>query len=390
MNFFEGYKFFLCLFIAVIPAVILGILEKKIKYYGFIVSLLFIGLIFESKTEQLVYLVLFYIWQLLCIYCYLMLRRKYGRNEKIYYTMIFMSILPLVLAKISPFVYTMTDNDFSGSALFGFIGVSYLTFKTVQIIIEIYDGLITEIKPFEFTAFLLFFPAISSGPIDRSRRFSEDFNSKLSRDEYIEMLENGIIKILLGAVYKIVLAALFYKLLMQIPSDDMKVYHLIAYAYVYGMYLFFDFAGYSHMAVGVSYIFGIRTPDNFKYPFIAKDMKEFWDRWHITLSYWFRDFIFSRFVMKCAKKKWFKNRTNRACAGFIVNMGVMGIWHGLSLCYILYGLYHGVLLSLTEIYQKKSDFYKKNKEKTWYKGLSWFVTMQLVMFGFLMFSGKII
>lgn len=152
--------------------------------------------------------------------------------------------------------------------------------------------------------------------------------------------------------------------------------------------MFFDFAGYSLMAIGTSYILGIKTPENFNKPFISKDIKEFWDRWHITLSHWFRDFVFSRFVMKCIKKKWFSTKLQRASVGFIVNMLIMGVWHGITPYYILYGLYHGILLAVTETYQKKSKFYKKNKKKKWYQVLSWFITINLVMFGFLIFSGR--
>lgn len=131
-------------------------------------------------------------------------------------------------------------------------------------------------------------------------------------------------------------------------------------------------------------------PDNFNKPFISKDMKDFWARWHISLSEWFRDFIFTRFIISSTKKKRFKTRLTTASVGFIINMFVMGVWHGLSLCYIVYGLYHGILLALTEIYQKKSKFYKRNKKKKWYYVLSWTVTINLVMFGFLIFSGHLI
>ena len=143
------------------------------------------------------------------------------------------------------------------------------------------------------------------------------------------------------------------------------------------------------MAVGSSYMLGIETPDNFNMPFISRDIREFWDRWHITLSHWFRDFIFTRFVMYSSKKKWFSSRLQRACVGFFVDMGIMGLWHGITPSYILYGLYHGALLAATETYQKKSSFYKKNRNKTWYQILSWAITMQLVMFGFFLFSGKL-
>ena len=92
--------------------------------------------------------------------------------------------------------------------------------------------------------------------------------------------------------------------------------------------------------------------------------------------------------MKCSRKKWFKTRLQRACAGFLVNMTVMGMWHGLTPSYLIYGIYHGLLLAAAEGFQKKSKFYKKYKNTRWYQVLSWFLTLQLVMFGFLIFSGK--
>ena len=119
-------------------------------------------------------------------------------------------------------------------------------------------------------------------------------------------------------------------------------------------------------------------------------MKDFWNRWHITLSNWFRDFLFSRFMMASIRGKWFNDKLVGASIAFIINMLVMGIWHGIGINFILYGLYHGVLLSVTEIYQKKSKFYKKYKKNTIYKLVSWFLTFNFVMFGFLIFSGKII
>lgn len=133
---------------------------------------------------------------------------------------------------------------------------------------------------------------------------------------------------------------------------------ILGSAYTYGLYLFFDFAGYSSMAVGTAYILGIRLPDNFRQPFISLDMKDFWNRWHISLSTWFRDFIFNRFMMKALKDKWFSDRIYAASAGYVVNMFIMGLWHGLEAHYIEYGLYHGVVLAVTEIYQKNQNFIK--------------------------------
>lgn len=378
MSFFEGYLFYLYLIVALIPAIILGIMEKPLRYYTLGVSLVFIALIFKEDKIQLISLILFYLVEWALIKGYLYIRKKYGRKENLYYLALFLSALPLVVAKVSPLFHI---------SIFGFLGISYLTFKSLQMIIETYDGVIKEVKFLEYSGFMLLFTTLSSGPIDRSRRFHENWAKIPSRSDYLELLGNGIFKLLLGIVYKVIIAIAFFKLMQFFDVKDIW-YCTIAYGYSYGFYLFFDFAGYSLMAIGASYILGIATPDNFKAPFIAKDMKDFWNRWHITLSYWLRDFFFSRFIMKCVKKKWFKNRLQRASIGFITNMLIMGAWHGLTVSYLLYGLYHGCLLALTEIYEKKSKFYKKNKDKKSYKLVSWFITLQLVMFGFLIFSGR--
>lgn len=379
MSFFGDIGFFIYLIIALIPAVILGLLKKPIKYYNLAISIVFIVFILKSSLNELGYLILYYLYQVILVKSYLKLNERYKRNGKLYCSFIIMTLLPLVANKVL--------GKFQLS-FFVFLGISYLTFKVVQVIIEIYDGVIKEVNLIEFTSFLLFFPVISSGPIDRSRRYNEDFNKIYSRDEYLDMLGEGIFKLLLGFIYKFVLGNVFNELMIACDTGT-AWYSVLGYMYCYGFYLFFDFAGYSSMAVGTSYILGIKTPDNFNKPFISIDIKEFWNRWHMTLSFWFRDFLFSRFMMKAIKKKWFKSRLYGAAVGFIVNMFVMGLWHGLTDYYILYGLYHGVLMAILEIYQKKSKFYKKNKNKKLYKLVSWFITFQLVMFGFLIFSGHL-
>lgn len=379
MSFFGDLKFFIYLIIALIPAIILGIRQKKIKKYTIILTIFFILLIIGNDLEQLVYLLLYGFIELHVVKVYCLLRKKFGKNKTAYFHSIILAILPLLIYKIA--------NKF-GSNIFGFIGISYLTFKTVQIVIETYDGLIEKVNTIDFLEFLFFFPTLSSGPIDRSKRFKEDINKTYTRKEYLELLGIGIQKICLGILYKFVLSGIFNTLLMQV-ADRYKPMYIIAYAYIYGFYMFFDFAGYSLMAVGTSYILGIKTPDNFDKPFISIDIKDFWNRWHITLSHWFRDFVFTRFMMNAIKNKRFNSRLTAAFVGFMVNMVVMGLWYGFTWYYVLYGVYHGLLLGITEIYQKKSKFYKKYKNNKIYKLCSWFITINLVMFGFLIFSGHI-
>ena len=380
MSFFSGEPFFLLFTVVMIGALIIGLLEKKLKWYNIFVSAMFIVFVLGGTISALVYFLVFLAVELLLVKIYEKIRKK-GRVLWIYRVFVFLSILPLILCKLREI------DAFSRLGIFQFIGISYLTFRVVQIIIEMYDGVIESISISNFVAFLIFFPTFSCGPIDRSRRFEEDLEKKYKRSEYLECFGIGLQKFIVGLLYKFVLADLAYRVMSLVWEP--VLWQEIAYAYTYGIYMFFDFAGYSLMAVGTGYMLGIKVPDNFNKPFISKDMKDFWARWHISLSEWFRDFIFTRFIIASRKKKRFKTRLQTASVGFIINMTIMGIWHGLGWCYIVYGIYHGILLALTEIYQKKSKFYKKNKKKKWYCVLSWAVTINLVMFGFLIFSGHL-
>lgn len=376
MAFYDGLSFFIALIVGCIPAIILGLKEKSNEKYLLAFSLVMILMIFRDDPVRLGYLAMYVFLEWTVIALFQFLRKNYGKNSGIFHLAIAWALLPLVIAKCSGLI---------GESWFSFIGISYITFKVIQIIIETHDGVIEESNFLQTMNFLLFFPALSSGPIDRSRRFLQDLEAERSRAEYLDLLQIGLRKILLGLTYKVVLSAITFSWLSQIKGRYDPAY-LVLYAYIYGMYMFFDFAGYSLMAIGTGYVLGIKVPDNFNKPFISVDIKEFWDRWHISLSHWFRDFLFSRFMMDSIRKKRFKNRMNAASAGFIVNMLVMGIWHGLSWDYVAYGLYHGILLALTERYQKKK-WYREHRNQLWYKIVSWFVTLNLVMFGFLIFSG---
>lgn len=380
MELFENSVFFVALAILSIPAICLGLMGKKIKGYGILATLFFVIATLYDKPKQLLYIVSFLIFEYIIIKLFLKLTRIKEQSESVYFVFLILSILPLLIYKFSSLV---------GYSIFGFIGISYMTFKCIQYVMEIKDGLIKEVSASNFFYLNLFFPSLISGPIDRSRRFDDDVNKLKSKSEYIELLTSGLQKILIGAVYKFVISQLIYPY-MQNYSQGNGIKTIVAYMYLYGFYLFFDFAGYSLMAIGTGNIFGVRLPDNFNKPFISKDIKEFWDRWHISLSYWFRDFVFSRVIRRMIRNKRIKNKLTRASIAFIINMLIMGLWHGLSLNYIIYGLYHGMLLAVTEVYQKKSKFHKKNKSNVWYKFVSWGITFNLVMLGFLIFSGRII
>ena len=127
----------------------------------------------------------------------------------------------------------------------------------------------------------------------------------MPRKEYLELAGDGVYRIVLGLLYKVVLSTYVYQMLLTLSNTGTVVYS-IKYMYLYTLYLFFDFAGYSLMAVGSSNILGIQTPMNFNKPFLSVDIKDFWTRWHITLSTWLRDFVFSRVLMQVIRKNGLK------------------------------------------------------------------------------------
>lgn len=385
MSFYVSAGFFVILAVSIIPAAILGFTGKRIFPYGFAASCLFICLLFWGDLTGALAFAVFLTLAFVCMRITLASWKKGEKSLVKYRVCLALTIAPLVVYKFG----AVFDAN-----LLGFIGISYLTFRAVQVLIEIRDGLIDDVKPVEYLYFITFFASFTSGPIDRSQRFHEDFNRRFSREEYADMLAKGIMMLLVGAVYFFVLAAVIKPYVIVQPCvASYSVLHNIALAvqsaYAYGAYLFFDFAGYSLMAMGASYCFGVRMPRNFKAPFISVDIKDFWNRWHITLSFWLRDYVFMRFTKFAMKRKLFNSRIQTACCAYIVNMGIMGAWHGLTIDYLAYGLYHGALLALTDVFQKKTKIYKKSKNKKWFKIISWFITLNLVMLGFALFSGEV-
>ena len=395
---YGDYFYLYILIISLIPAIILGILQKPIKYYGLFLSIMMIPLLMshrfndvypmlaqknikgalKSGQMELILFIIFLFVEIVIIKMYLEIRKKTD-NKYIYYIFLLLSMVPLFIAKIAPI---------TSIGAVGFIGLSYLNFKIIQMIIEIYDGALKEISLVRTLYFITFFPTLSSGPIDRYRRFDSDLNKVIGRKEYInDYLIRGIEYIFQGILYKFIISALISILWMDTIPKDITLYHGMNYMYSYSLYLFFDFAGYSAFAVGTSYILGVKTPINFNKPFLSKDMKEFWNRWHISLSGWFGDYIFSRFVLNNMRKKRFKNRISASHAGQILTMFIMGLWHGFEAYYIIYGLYQGIALVLTDIFQRKSKFYKAHKKEKWFQCVEIIITFHIACFGLLIFSG---
>ncbi|ENQ3104817.1 D-alanyl-lipoteichoic acid biosynthesis protein DltB [Bacillus cereus] len=390
---YASFYFFAIVGILLIPTIIAGLQGKMLRKYNAVVTLIMLAVIFSDKPIQAVALAIFAIWQYVLLKGYLTLRQRENKTS-IFCTAVFLSILPLILVKIVPAIPALKSivffNEIPAIKLIVFLGISYVTFRAVQMIFEIRDGLIKEISLFKFWEFLLFFPAISTGPIDRYRRFQKDVEKPPSADEYKAMLYTGINRIFQGFLYKFIIAYLIKNYILDAAISKQATFvSFMTDMYSYSLYLFFDFAGYSAFVIGVSYLMGIKTPENFNKPFISRNIKDFWNRWHMSLSFWFRDFIYMRFVFFATKKKLIKNRYTISYIGAFLNFGIMGIWHGLTWYYITYGLYHAILFIAFDIFERKNKKLKFWPNNKFTHVLGIIITFHFVCLGLLLFSGNL-
>lgn len=394
---YGNLHFFLWLILPLLPAVVLGLTGLSGRFRKLLILLSTSGILYlvAGSPLTLAQVAVFFLFQWLLVRGYLAHRYSTGKGNKpwVFYLAVLASILPLLLVKLNPYL----NLDGRLNTPIGFLGISYLTFRTVGMVLEIKDGLIKQVKLLDFFCFVLFFPTFSSGPIDRYRRFIDDLSKPLSPKEYAAFLGDGLEHLFRGFLYKFILAYLVNLYWLEPLTQAHGFKATVEYMYAYGAYLFFDFAGYSAFAVGVSYFLGIKTPENFNRPFLAKNIKDFWDRWHISLSIWFRDYIYMRFLMGSLKKKRFKNRYTASNVGLFINFLIMGFWHGIQIQYILYGLYHAMLMIGFEFVSRKfKDYQMKSstrlafwKKRPVWDGLAVLVTAHCVLFGFLIFSGRL-
>ena len=374
---FSGLLFFYLLFLGLLPAVVLGLLGKKLHYHGIFLCAAMLVIVFW-QNGQLAALALFFLWEmaLCCLFW-----RLPKRTRPLLWAAVILALGPLGLIKLGEVL-----QPFS---LFRLMGASYMSFRAVQVLLDIYDGRLQKLRPVALGYFLLFFPAVSSGPIDRYRRFLSDLDRPPDRERYRTLLAQGIWKLAGGCVSAVVISGFIQQYwLAALPASGFGA--TLSYMYGYTFYLFFNFAGYSSMAIGTGYLLGIQMPENFNQPFLSVDMKDFWSRWHISLSTWLRDYLYSRFVMKSLKQKRFSNPRTASYLGYVLNMMAMGAWHGLQPQYLLYGVYHSALMCLNEVLDLHCKPFRSFKTHGAGQVVCVLVTFHLFSFGLLIFSGRLI
>ena len=253
------------------------------------------------------------------------------------------------------------------------IGISFYTFQMISYIIDVYRKEAKAQKSFlKLATYVALFPQLVAGPIVRYTTIEQELNN---RTHSFEEFSNGVRRFVIGLSKKILIANVLGDCINKFGlSDEKSVLFYWIYAIATTLQIYFDFSGYSDMAIGLGKMFGFKFPENFNYPYIAKSVTDFWRRWHMTLSSCFRDYVYIPLGgNRVSKLKWFRN--------ILVVWFLTGFWHGAAWNFIIWGLLYGILLiiekvGLLKILEKIPSF------------ISRIYLLLVVMIGFVIFSGE--
>ena len=226
------------------------------------------------------------------------------------------------------------------------IGISFYTFQTMSYVIDVYRDDAPVSKNFiNFGTYVALFPQLIAGPIVRYRDVAEQL---VNRRETLEMFTKGVKLFMVGLAKKVIIANTMGTLTTNIfaTTDENGVVGTWVGMIAYTFQIYFDFSGYSDMACGLGNMLGFEFLKNFNYPYIAKSITDFWRRWHISLSTWFKEYVY---IPLGGNRKGVK----RQILNLLIVWGLTGLWHGAAYNFVLWGLYYGLLLILEKFVLKK-------------------------------------
>lgn len=263
------------------------------------------------------------------------------------------------------------------------LGISFWTFQAMSYLFDVYQG--EEMNPSlgEFALYMAFFPVTASGPVCRMSEMLPQFRSEsaLRWDD----ISRGFQRIATGVLMMQVAKLLGHGILAGDGinsgfdhTTNLSATDVWCLAFGYGLQLFFDFAGYSHLAIGAAQTLGFTIPENFARPFGSTSPSIFWTRWHMSLSFWIRDYVFFP-LMQLRREIWWRN------LALVISMSLFGLWHKASILFLLWGAYHGVLLILHRQIEGLERKYDWRPPEPWWKVLSWLATISLVSLGWIFF-----
>ena len=224
------------------------------------------------------------------------------------------------------------------------IGISFYTFQILSYTVDVYRGIPAQKSVINLATYITMFPQLIAGPIVRYTDIANDLGERThSFDKFAE----GMRRFIIGLSKKVLVANLLGELCDTFKaSEDKAVLYYWLYAVAFAVHVYFDFSGYSDMAIGLGKIFGFNFCENFNYPFISKSATEFWRRWHMSLGSWFRDYVYIPMGgNRVSKPRWFFNI-------FTVWM-LTGFWHGAAWTFIIWGLYFAIFLCIEKLFLLK-------------------------------------
>ena len=298
------------------------------------------------------------------------------KNKNILIIGIFIHVLLFGIFKYFNFVIINVNNLFhSNLNLLNVvlpIGISFYTFQIISYEIDVYNKKVNvQSNILNYFLYVFLFPQLIAGPIVRY----QDVNNEIdNRNVTFEMFARGVRRFIIGLSKKVIIANNLGELCnIYLNLGDKSILFTWIFAISYMLQIYFDFSGYSDIAIGLGKMLGFNFPENFNYPYMAKSITDFWRRWHMTLSSWFRDYIY--IPLGGNKKGVLKQIRN-----ILIVWSLTGLWHGASWNFIVWGLYFGILLILEKFILKK---YFSNVSK-FIKGI---YTLFLVMISFVIFQG---
>ena len=264
------------------------------------------------------------------------------------------------------------------------LGISFYTFQTISYVVDVYRKVINhEPNFFIYGCYVTFFPQLVAGPILRANEVIPQFKNHINfKYEYLNI---GIRRILYGLFLKVVLAdniAPLVDLGFSTDNNSLSAIDIWTLSFLFGFQIYFDFSAYSHIAIGSAKLLGITFPENFNFPYVSSSPKEFWQRWHISLSSWIRDYLY----LPIAGVKFQKNSIGglpvevhqdhrNKIKSLFITWSIMGLWHGANWTFLIWGLYHAIIIfSYRLIYKIKiniSDIQKKNNWFIFYTSIGY-------------------
>ncbi|MFK8046221.1 MAG: MBOAT family O-acyltransferase [Crocinitomicaceae bacterium] len=385
---FSNSTFFFYLAISTILVWTVKRFAPKILSFRYVLSIVIIGYIALLFTKPIQLIVL-----ILVLYGFLILLRKYYKGENIIFPMLLLA-LPMFLMKYINIVPVEGQNfrirDIR--VIIQIAGLSYIVFKAISLYIDERHNS-NKISLVDFFNYLTFVPTLLIGPLDRFQRFKKDTDNGYTNITK-KLVYAGWEKLVLGLLFKFIIAESIRRLILSNLVDDSSILYHIQYAYIYLFYLFFDFAGYSLLAIGAGNLIGIHVPINFDKPFTAVNPKEFWKRWHKSLGDWLNDYFFKPIFKDLTSRGIFKSITRQNIA-LMLTFTLMGFWNGFEKHYILSGMLFGLYSVIHNYYvyrckKTKKDVIFGKLKPTAVKVLSIFIMFNAVTFAIYIFSGNLI